>query len=76
MAIAVKGSGEMDELKPCPFCGAGKRWLYWGLVYPNPVAKDYLYVQCKRCGGLMVDYNLDHSLNDVKQKWNKRAKNG
>lgn len=59
----------MSKLKPCPFCG-GKGIPK--MFYPTPFGKTLLTVMCENCGGMMVDTDLEHCLNDAIKAWNKR----
>ena len=61
------------ELKPCPFCGANESDLDFRFAYATTFTKPFLFVGCRKCGGMMVDTNMEHCLNDVKEAWNKRA---
>ena len=63
----------MKELKPCPFCGAKEHDLDFRLSYATKFTKPFLMVECLKCGGMMVDTNMEHCLNDVKKAWNRRA---
>lgn len=65
----------MVELKPCPFCGSDENALDFGFVCATKFAKPYMYVVCRKCGGMMVDTNTNHCPNDVKKAWNRRAEN-
>ena len=63
----------MKELKPCPFCGAEEHELDFRLSYATKFTKPFLMVECLKCGGMMVDTNTEHCLNDVKKAWNRRT---
>lgn len=63
----------MSDLKPCPFCGSDGNDLDFRFVYATKFTKPFLLVGCRKCGGMMVDTNTDHCLNDVKKAWNRRA---
>ena len=70
MAIAVKGSGEMDELKPCPFCG-GKAVLehtYWAYSKCS-------YIICVSCLAKSKSFPISTEESSDKQAadvWNQR----
>ena len=61
----------MTELKPCPFCGS--RDVDYAFQYETKFTKPYSFVGCAECGGMMVDRNLDHCLNDAIEAWNRRV---
>ena len=64
---------EMDELKPCPFCG-GKSGIQriddFGLFY----------IVCANCGAQVCsdtpDYFEEFSMKDLYGKWNRRFPDG
>lgn len=56
----------MNELKPCPFCGAKVR-IIKGFI------KGTLTVICDRCGADVMFYGADHDRDEFIRKWNSRA---
>lgn len=59
------------ELRPCPFCGGGARYVY---------AMPYNAVQCRKCGACgktIVDaYEQQDGRQLAMEAWNRRAENG
>ena len=71
--LPARAVNEMDELKPCPFCGgeAGiQRIDDFGLFY----------IVCGNCGAQVCsdtpDYFEEFSMKDLYDKWNRRATDG
>jgi len=62
-----------EKLKPCPFCGAKETDLDFQLAHASVFTKPFFFVRCRKCGGMIVDTNTEHCLNDVKKAWNRRA---
>ena len=61
----------MDELKPCPFCGADEDWLQE--IRLNVRVVDPLTgLICQRCGGAMLKNGMKTSLGDLYDAWNRR----
>jgi len=57
-----------DELKPCPECGAHRRYftIYYGEFRPK--------IECHGCGHtLLGEYGEDgNSINELRSAWNTR----
>ena len=70
----------MTELKPCPFCGADEEDI---LVYdyhlpfsPKKGVVAVHLIYCSKCGGAMIDEDMDHAWKDRAEAWNRRVPNG
>lgn len=62
-----------EKLKPCPFCGnegeENIRFIESYLPFTTPFRGFY----CSNCGGSLISGNINHSYNDIKNLWNRRA---
>lgn len=62
---------ENTELNPCPFCGSNAE-PPWNNSSINPKVNHWM-ISCGACGACSP---YGHSVDDVTEKWNKRAKVG
>lgn len=63
---------EMTRLKPCPFCGAEEEWLNYQNYYVLNIS-PFQAIYCRKCGGAIIDTNINHCPNDINKAWNRRA---
>lgn len=62
----------MNELKPCPFCGA--KAMYVELYSNSKTGESSGYVRCSRPVPCVSQPNM-RSKNTVYKKWNRRVNN-
>lgn len=60
----MKGSEDMNELKPCPFCGGKVKKA------KNPLTRAILFI-CDHCGADVCFYEAEHD-SKATEAWNKR----
>lgn len=67
----------MEELKPCPFCGATDdeiQFYNYFLPYAPKIGVPVInLIYCTKCGGALIDQNKNHCYNDRVAMWNRRA---
>ncbi len=57
---------QTNELKPCPFCGSDKVYMYSD-------HRGVLCIQCSACRANTYVYLPDENKSLLLQKWNRRA---
>lgn len=69
----------MEELKPCPFCGAKEDDICFNDYYlpysPSVRVPVISLVYCTKCGGAIIDQDKSHCYNDRVEMWNRRVNN-
>ena len=67
----------MNDLKPCPFCGAGDiQPIDYYLPYvPTGGVHGIHLIYCSKCGGAIIDQDKKHCYNDRVKMWNRRVNN-
>lgn len=68
----------MDELKPCPFCGADGEDIQmrdYFLPWYSKGMHTISLIYCTKCGGAIIDQDKEHCYNDRVKMWNRRVNN-
>ena len=82
LTVNMKGGlGDMDKLKPCPFCGDEDINIsFYTNELTRPLPAGYMY-ECGSCGCEGPSFNVLGSYDakarrDAKEAWNRRPDNG
>lgn len=62
----------MTELKPCPFCGSSEEWINYDCGRFGMHILGQMF-WCRKCGGALIDPDINHCYNDIEKAWNRRA---